>query len=96
MIDTIVLIRDHRAGVYVGALAAFDAAAKTATMTGARKIWYWSGAASVDGIAVRGIDRAKSKVCAAVEQVHLLDVVQVIACTSDGAESVLGAPEWRP
>ena len=95
LIGKYVIVRDDRAGVHGGVLAAFDGPHKCATLTGARKIWYWSGAAATHGIAARGINHANSKVCPEVERVELCDVVEVIACSPDGEQSVRTCPEWR-
>ena len=95
-IGKVVLVRDNRAGVHVGTLTALDLASKSCVLTGARKVWYWTGAGSVHGIAARGLNRAGSKVCAPVEIVASCDVVEVVLCSDEGAESVMGAPVWTP
>lgn len=92
----IVLVRDHRAGVIVGTLVSFDPATKTAHLKDARKVWYWSGAAAVEGIAVRGLSHTNSKVGPAVATSVCLDVVQLLECAKAGADSVMTAPEWKP
>lgn len=91
-----VLIRDHRAGVHVGELVSLDLAAKTAVLRAARKIWYWEGAASVHGIASRGLSHTGSKVAPPVELVASCDVVEVVLCTPEGAASVADCPVWSP
>lgn len=91
-----VLIRDHRAGVLVGTLLSFDGPSKCAALSDARKIWFWKGAAAVEGIAARGLDHAGSKVGPSVVRVDCCDVVQMVLCTKEGAASVLTAPEWKP
>ena len=63
LMGKIVLVRDDKAGVHVGTLAAFDVTSKSVTLKNARKVWYWNGAASVHGVAANGLDRKTSKVC---------------------------------
>lgn len=92
----VVLVRDNRAGIHVGTLVSFEAASKTAVLKDARKVWYWSGAASCHGIAARGLDHGKSKVCPKVERVTSCDVIEIIPCSKEGAASVADAPEWKP
>lgn len=92
----VVLVRDNMAGVFVGTLAAFDGPNKCATLRDARKVWQWGGALSVEDIAAAGLDRAQSKITSAVSLVECLNVVQLCACTTLGAESVLSAPRWMP
>ena len=91
-----VLVRDNRAGVFVGTLVVFDGASKCATLKDARKVWFWVGAAAVEGIAARGLRHEGSKVCPVVAHVECCDVVQVVLCEKAGVASVMGAPEWKP
>ena len=91
-----VIVRDHMAGVHGGFLVECDKATKTATLRGAHKIWYWHGAASCHGIAMRGLSHKGSKVCPTVAQVMLMDVVEIINASQEGQASVTEAPEWRP
>ena len=95
-IGQIVLVRDNRAGVHVGTLVSLDLGTKTCVLAHARKVWCWSGAGSVHGIAARGINHEGSKVAPLVEAVASCDVVEVVLCTEAGASSVLGAPVWTP
>ena len=95
LMGKVVLVRDDKAGVHVGTLAAFDSPSKSVTLKNARKVWYWNGAASVHGIAVNGLDQKTSKVCPTVDVVTSFAVVEVVLCTAKGAESVMGAPEWK-
>jgi len=90
-----VLIRDHRAGVYCGTLTEIDVHAGTATLSDARQIWYWRGAAACTGIAARGIVEG-SKVCPSVESVTCLDVVQAMPMTDEAWECVRDYAEWTP
>jgi len=96
MIGTVVLVRDNQAGVHVGTLASADMNEGTCEMRDARKIWHWSGAGSVHGIAAHGLDRAGSKVAAKVAAVATRDVVEIVQMSDKGCESVMGAPEWMP
>ena len=96
MIGKRVIVRDNRAGVHFGTLVSFDGPSKCARLTDARKVWYWQGAASCHGLAARGLRHDGSKVCPVVATVDLLDVVEVVECSEEGAASRWGAPEWRP
>lgn len=91
-----VLVRDHMAGVHVGTLEDFSAENKSATLTKARKVWYWDGAASVHGIAANGLKHKTSKVAPEVARVTTLNVIEVVECSEEGAKSVREAPVWKP
>ncbi len=91
-----VLVRDHRAGVHVGTFESFDAVAKTVVLKNARKVWYWSGAASVHGIAANGLNHEESKIAPLVATVISTDVVEIVECSDKGYDSVINAPVWEP
>lgn len=94
LLGKVVLVRDDKAGVHVGTLESVDG--KSCVLRNARKVWYWSGAASVHGIAAKGLNQRESKICPAVDTVASFDVVEIVLCTEAGAKSVLTAPEWGP
>ena len=96
MINQVVLVRDNRAGVHVGTLVSLDLPSKTCTLTNARKVWYWEGAASCHGIAAKGLCHTGSRVAPMVPMVASTDVVEVVLCTPEGASSVMNCPEWGP
>lgn len=96
LIGKVVIVRDNMAGVFVGTLAAVNLVAGTAVLNDARKIHYWRRAAATEGIAVRGIDTAQSRVTPAVPVVGVRSVVQIHPCDPDVGVALLAAPEWRP
>lgn len=96
LVGKVVLVRDNRAGIHVGTLMDLDLAAKTCTLKGARKVWYWKGAASCHGIAARGLSHAGSKVAPPVELVASCDVVEVILMSDAAAENLRACPVWTP
>ena len=93
-----VIARCRDAGVHAGYLVSTNAS--HTVLRDARRIWYWSGAASLSEIAVYGLNPAKSqasKIAAPVKSVRLRDsdVCELTVCTEDGRKSVEGAPVWR-
>jgi hypothetical protein len=93
-----VIVRCNNAGVHAGYLKSMTAT--HVVLEDSRRIWYWSGAASLSEIAVYGLNPAKSsasKIAAKVSSVRLRDgdICEVIACTEEGRASVDGAPVWR-
>lgn len=88
-----VLIRDHGAGVFVGRLVAHQG--KEAIMADARRLWYWSGASSVSEIALKGVSRpTQCKFPAAVPQVYLTSVVEVLPMSAEATASIAAVPVW--
>jgi len=88
-----VLIRDDMAGVIVGTLASLDG--RSWRLTNARKIWSWTGAAAVEGIAARGIGEG-SHVTACVEAQEGRCLTQILRVSEDIAPQLQDFPEWRP
>ena len=91
----IVLVRDHRAGVYCGVLSSTNVREKSAILTDARQVYYWTGAAATPGIAARGVGE-DSKSGPFVESVVLLDVGQLMPMTREAWATIRDAEEWAP
>ncbi len=88
-----VIVRTYSAGVFAGTLAARDG--REVTLTDARRIWYWRGAASLSELALRGtIDPSGCKFPAAVSEVLLLEVIEILATTPEARASIEAVPEW--
>jgi hypothetical protein len=93
-----VIARCRDAGVHAGYLVKTDSS--HTVLRDARRIWYWSGAASLSEIAVYGLNPARSqasKIAAPVKSVRLRDsdICELTVCTEEGRKSVEGSPTWR-
>ena len=92
------IARCSNAGVHAGYLVSTND--KHTVLRDARRIWYWTGAASLSEIAVYGLNptkSGKSKIAAKVSQVRLRDqdICELTVCTEAGRKSIEGQPEWR-
>jgi len=88
-----VICRTYSAGVFAGTLAARDG--MEATLTDARRIWYWAGAASLSELAQRGTSRPQEcKFPTAVNEVLLTQVIEVLAVRAAARASIEGVPVW--
>ncbi len=95
---TYVIARCRDAGVHAGVLVSTDE--HHTVLSGTRRIWSWSGAASLSEIAVYGLNPAKcaSSRIGAVEPLKRLrdaDICELTVCTPEGRASVEGMPVWR-
>lgn len=90
MIGQYVVVRTCSAGVHVGTLAAHDC--KRVTLTDARRIWSWKGANTLHEISLHGVG-AGSRVSEPVSQIVLTEAVEIIPCTTEGAENLRSA-KW--
>lgn len=93
-----VIVRATRAGVHAGYLVSDKGA--FLRLRSARRIWFWSGAASLSEIAVYGCNPVKSGECrfgARVEDQRIAsgDVCEVIVCQPEGQAMIEGQKEWR-
>ena len=90
--DTRKIVRTRSAGVFFGEVF-IDG--NTATIKNARRLWRWSGAASLSQLAVDGVknpDGCKFPVC--VTEIMVFDVVEVIAVTKKAGISIDEVQIW--
>lgn len=93
----VVVVRDNMAGVFVGRLARYDGATRTARLVDARKVHWWSRAAAVEGLATSPAGPGEgSRITPVVPWVEVCAVVQVVGCTPEGARALMEAPVWAP
>ena len=88
MIGRYVIVRCRDAGVHAGVLEHYEG--REATLTEARRLWYWkpaNGAAFLSGVAVDGLDGA-SKVGKPVRRLLLTEDCEIIETTSEAERSI--------
>ena len=87
------LVRSARAGVFAGTVTSRNG--QEVTMTNARRIWYWDGAASLSQLAISGASRPENcKFPAAVPNVMLMEVVEILPTTASAEQFIKGVAEW--
>ena len=88
------IVRTQSAGVFLGTVAQRNG--KEATLTNARRIWYWAGAASLSQLATEGTSKPNQcKFPASVPEVILTEVIEIIPATEAAIVSIAAVPEWR-
>jgi len=94
MKDKFVIVRTYTAGVFAGMLKKRNG--KEVVLTNARRLWYWSGAASLSQLAVSGTSKPEScKFPVAVPSVTLLEVIEILDVTPDAQKSIESVPIWK-
>ena len=89
-----VIVRTRSAGVFAGILVYRNG--MEATMKNARRIWWWSGAASLSQLAMEGTSLPKKcKFPCPVTMVDLPEVIEVLLCTSMARKSIEKVPVWK-
>ena len=89
-----VIIRGDRSGVFFGTLAAKDG--REVTLTDCRRLWYWSGAASLSQLASEGTrNPVGCKFTVPVSSIRILDAIEIIPCSDKSVKSIESVREWR-
>ena len=88
-----VIVRCEQAGVFAGLL--HWRAGSEVVLLDARRLWYWSGAASLSELALRGTrDPAGCTFPPAVGEITLLGVCEIIPTTLASRISIANVPDW--
>jgi hypothetical protein len=89
-----VIVRADRAGVFAGTLETREGA--ETTLTDARRLFYWKGAASLSQLAVDGTSAPKEcKFPVAVPRVVLLGTIEILDVTEKARKSIEEVPVWK-
>lgn len=88
-----VIVRTYSAGVFAGYLE--SRSGKEGVIRKARRIWYWSGAASLSQLAVNGTsDPQNCKFPCEVEKIEVTEIIEIIHVTKIAHKSIMGVPIW--
>ena len=89
-----VIVRGDRSGVFAGTLVSQKD--RTVELKGCRRLWYWSGAASISQIATDGVKSPRScKFTVTVPQIAILDAIEIIPASKQAEASIKAVPEWK-
>lgn len=89
-----VIVRTHSAGVFAGYLKSRDG--KEVVMVNARRLWLWSGAASLSQLSVDGVsDPDGCKFPCEVSSVTLLEAIEILPCTENARQSIKEVKVWK-
>lgn len=94
LIDKKVIVRCTNAGVFFGTLKSIDWATRVAHLTECRRVWYWSGAASLSEMAAKGVANPKACKFPAPVDIVVAEVIEVLPCTDEAVESLTSVPVW--
>ena len=93
MLGQYCMVRTYSAGVFAGTLE--ERNGKEARLSNARRIWYWSGAASLSQLATTGTTNPKDcKFPTPVSEVLLTEVIEIIPITDAAKQSIEAVPVW--
>jgi hypothetical protein len=90
------MVRSESAGVFFGMVESHDWSNGVVKMTNARRVWYWSGAASLSQLAMDGTSKPKEcKFPCPVSAITIAKVIEVISMTTKAAQSLCEVPVWK-
>ena len=92
--ETRKIIRANGAGVFFGEVNKIEG--NTVTLTNARRLWYWDGAASLSQLAQEGTAKPNNcKFPVAVDEVTVFNVLEILSVTDKAAKSIDGVKVWK-
>lgn len=92
--DNRVIIRTDRAGVFFAEIK--SRSGSEAVLTNSRRLWYWSGAASLSQLAMEGVSRPQDcKFPEAVKEQVVLGVIEILPTTEQARKCIDAIPAWR-
>lgn len=87
-----VIIRGDRSGVHVGALK--RRVGREVVLTNSRRVWWWSGAASLSQMAMSGVG-SDSRVTVEVPTITILDAIEIIPCSAAAEANLRRIAPWK-
>lgn len=95
--DAFYIVRTYSAGVWLGKLKELDG--QIAVITEARRLWYWSGAASLSQLANEGTKRPNDcRFCVTIKDeqgVYLPQVIEILPVTELALDNIKAVKEWK-
>lgn len=89
-----VIVRTQSAGVFAGYLESRNG--REVVLRNARRIWFWSGAASLSQLATDGTSNPNDcKFPCEVDRVELLEVIEILNVTEKAKKSIQSVKVWE-
>lgn len=89
-----VIVRGDRSSPFIGQLVKHDG--QHVTLTNARRLWYWEGAASLSQLAIDGTSRPGACIFPeALEWVKITDAIEIMPVTEKARKSIDAVKVWK-
>ena len=89
-----VIVRTYSAGVFAGTLE--NREGKEVTLSNARRLWYWEGAASLSQLAMEGVKKPEScKFPQEVDEILLTEAIEILSVTPEAQSNISKVPVWK-
>ena len=88
------IIRGDRSGVFFGEIT--SRIGQEIIVKNCRRLWYWTGAASISQLALDGTNRPNDcKFTVTVPELTILDAIELIPCSEVAAKSISEVEAWK-
>ena len=71
-----VIVRTYSAGVHIGSVKSREG--KEVVLTGARRLWKWAGAFTLNEVSKNGVNRKDSRISEPVDEILILEAIEII------------------
>ena len=89
-----VVVRTYSAGVFIGTIVSRDG--KEVVLKNARRVYRWSGAATLSQMAVDGVSNPEGcKMPCEVPEIILTEAIEIIPMTGKAIVSINEVPVWK-
>jgi hypothetical protein len=89
-----VIVRTYSAGVFAGYLKSRKG--KEVVLIAVRRLWYWSGAASLSQLAMEGVKNPNEcKFPCEVEEITLTEAIEIISVSKEAEKNIKNVPIWK-
>jgi hypothetical protein len=89
------IVRTYSAGVFAGYIDRKSIDNRSATIYNSRRLWRWSGAASLSQMSVEGTSNPSGcKFPCKVPECYLTEIIEVIPCSAKSKASIEGVNVW--
>ena len=89
-----VIVRTYSAGVFAGYLK--SKIGQEVVVLKARRLWQWSGAASLSQLAMEGTNNPSAcKFPCEVDKIELLQAIEILECTEKSRLSIKAVNVWK-
>ena len=94
MEDKYYIIRCDRAGVFFAQIKSRNGT--EAELVNCRRLWYWSGAASISQLAIEGVKYPNDcKFTVVVPEMIVTGVIEIIPCSDRAVNIIREVPVWK-
>ena len=88
-----VIVRTYSAGVFAGVLVSENG--REVELRDARRLWHWSGAASLSQLAVDGVSKPQEcKFPVPMPRHKVYEAIELIDCTDKARACIEAVPVW--